>query len=53
MMDVGNDGGNAMLLLVPNAMYVVEQGVFRGHMEVRLLNDDPVTILLDADAWAE
>ncbi len=29
----------------------VEKGVFGAHMEVRLLNDGPVTILLDTDAW--
>ncbi len=29
----------------------VERGVFGAHMEVRLLNDGPVTILLDTEAW--
>jgi D-tyrosyl-tRNA(Tyr) deacylase len=29
----------------------VEKGVFGAHMEVRLLNDGPVTICLDTDAW--
>ncbi len=29
----------------------VEQGVFGAHMDVRLWNDGPVTILLDTDAW--
>lgn len=29
----------------------VEQGIFGAHMEVRLMNDGPVTILLDTDAW--
>ena len=27
----------------------VEQGVFRAHMKVRLINDGPVTILLDSN----
>lgn len=29
----------------------VERGVFGAHMDVRLHNDGPVTILLDTDAW--
>lgn len=29
----------------------VETGVFGAHMDVRLLNDGPVTILLDTDSW--
>ena len=29
----------------------VEKGVFGAHMDVRLLNDGPVTIILDTDAW--
>lgn len=29
----------------------VEKGVFGAHMDVRLLNDGPVTIMLDTDAW--
>ena len=39
-----------MLHLVTNAMNVVEQDIFGAHMEVRLLNDGPVTILLNTDA---
>ena len=29
----------------------VEQGIFGAHMDVRLLNDGPVTIVLDTDVW--
>ncbi|MCC8164959.1 MAG: D-tyrosyl-tRNA(Tyr) deacylase [Planctomycetes bacterium] len=29
----------------------VEKGVFGAHMDVRLLNDGPVTICLDTDIW--
>ena len=30
----------------------VERGVFGAHMEVRLLNDGPVTILFDTSTWS-
>ncbi|MCC8108884.1 MAG: D-tyrosyl-tRNA(Tyr) deacylase [Planctomycetes bacterium] len=32
---------------------VVEKGVFGAHMDVRLLNDGPVTICLDTDVWVK
>ena len=29
----------------------VETGVFRTHMQVHLVNDGPVTLVLDTDEW--
>lgn len=34
-----------------NLGFVVETGVFRTMMQVELVNDGPVTILLDTDEW--
>jgi D-aminoacyl-tRNA deacylase len=34
-----------------SAGYTVETGVFRTMMQVELVNDGPVTLLLDTDAW--
>ena len=34
-----------------NMGFVVETGVFRTMMQVELVNDGPVTILLDTDEW--
>ena len=31
--------------------FVVETGVFRTAMQVELVNDGPVTLLLDTDEW--
>ena len=40
-----------MKALRGNGVAVVEKGVFGAHMQVALLNDGPVTILLDTDRW--
>ncbi len=40
-----------MAALRENGVAVVEKGVFGAHMQVALLNDGPVTILLDTDRW--
>jgi hypothetical protein len=34
-----------------NLGFVVETGVFRTAMQVELVNDGPVTLLLDTDEW--
>lgn len=31
----------------------VETGVFQAHMDVHLVNDGPVTLILDANGWSE
>lgn len=40
-----------MAALRENGVAVVEKGIFGAHMQVSLLNDGPVTILLDTDRW--
>ena len=37
--------------LLKNGVRKVEKGVFGAHMEVKLLNNGPVTILYDTEMW--
>lgn len=36
-----------------NGVRKVENGIFGAHMEVKLLNNGPVTILYDTDTWSK
>jgi D-tyrosyl-tRNA(Tyr) deacylase len=38
-------------LLLENGVKKVEKGVFGGDMQVELINDGPITIILDTEIW--